>query len=102
MTTEEKNNKIVEDLLKDLGTNDPKTLTSALKRVRSKGNEKVIPSLFKIIEESTEENIVEESKKNHFGAKVYSCHSLFIRRIRKQQEFRNQRTCFEFVLANRI
>ena len=63
MTTEEKNNKIVEDLLKDLRTNDPKTLTSALKRVRSKGNEKVIPSLFKIIEESTEESIVEESKK---------------------------------------
>ncbi len=63
MTTEEKNNKIVEDLLKDLASNDSKTLTSALKRVRSKGNEKVIPSLISIIEENQVESIVEEAKK---------------------------------------
>ena len=63
MTTEEKNNKIVDDLLKDLGTNDTKTLTSALKRVRSKGNEKVIPALFKLIEKNEDESIVEEAKK---------------------------------------
>ena len=62
MTTNDKNNKIVEDLLLVLASNDPKTLTSALKRVRSKGNEKVIPALFKLIEKNEEESIVEESK----------------------------------------
>ena len=63
MTTNEKNNKQVEDLLLDLASNDSKRLTSALKRVRSKGNEKVIPALFKLIEEDEDESIVEESKK---------------------------------------
>lgn len=62
MITDDKNNKLVEDLLLDLGSDNPKTLTSALKRVRSKGNEKVIPSLIALIENNEEESIVEESK----------------------------------------
>lgn len=63
MTEQEKQNKIVEDLIVDLNSGNPKTMTSALKRVRAKGTEAVIPSLFKIIETSKEETLKEETKK---------------------------------------
>lgn len=57
-----KQNKLIDDLISDLSSNDSKTLASALKRVRSKGNEKVIPSLVSIIENNEEIKIVEEAK----------------------------------------
>jgi hypothetical protein len=63
MTEQEKQAKIVEDLIVDLNSDNPKTLTSALKRVRAKGNESVVPSLFKIIETTEEETLKEETKK---------------------------------------
>lgn len=55
-------NKLIDDLILDLNSNDSKTLTSALKRVRAKGTERVIPSLISIIENNEETSIVEEAK----------------------------------------
>ncbi len=62
MEAEKKQNKLIDDLIQDLSSKDPKILTSALKRVRSKGNEKVIPSLFNIIESNPESKLVDEAK----------------------------------------
>ena len=58
----EKQNKMGEDLLKDLESNDPKILTSALKRVRSKGTERVIPSLISLIEHCETASVAAEAK----------------------------------------
>lgn len=63
MEDKEKQTKLVEDLIVDLNSGNAKTMTSALKRVRAKGNEAVIPSLFKIIETTEEESLKEETKK---------------------------------------
>jgi hypothetical protein len=62
MSTNTKQDQIITDLIKDLSSNDNKKLTSALKRVRSKGSEKVIPFLFTIIETNKEEKIIDEAK----------------------------------------
>jgi HEAT repeat protein len=63
MTDTDKQKKLIEDLILDLKSEDPKTLTSALKRVRSKGNEAVIPYLFKLIEGENTPKIKAEAKK---------------------------------------
>lgn len=57
-----KQNKLIKDLLLDLASDNEKILLSALKRVRSKGNESVIPSLIKIIENNKSEKITTEAK----------------------------------------
>ena len=54
---------LVKDLILDLASKDNKTLMSALKRVRSKGSEKVVPSLFNIIEKNEDELIKNEAQK---------------------------------------
>ena len=58
----EKQNKLIDDLISDLSSKDSKNLASALKRVRSKGSEKVIPALVSIIENNEEPKLVEEAK----------------------------------------
>ena len=62
MEVQKKNDKLVADLLLDLASKDMKILASALKRVRSKGTEKVIPSLISIIENCEEANLAQEAK----------------------------------------
>ena len=58
----EKQNKLIDDLLQDLASNDPKILTSALKRVRSKGTERVIPSLISLFENCETASVAAEAK----------------------------------------
>ena len=58
----EKQNKLIEDLLKDLKSTDPKILTSALKRVRSKGTEQVVPALISLFENCETASVVAEAK----------------------------------------
>lgn len=61
--TEEKHKKLVEDLIIDLKSGDEKRLTSALKRVRSKGSEEVVPWLFRLVEsDDLNSKIREESR----------------------------------------
>ena len=62
MEAQKKQDKLIADLLLDLASKDAKIVASALKRVRSKGTEKVIPSLFEIIENNKEPKLVEEAK----------------------------------------
>lgn len=62
MTTDNKQKKIVEDLIVDLKSDDEKRLTSALKRVRSKGSEEVVPWMFKLIEKDVSAKIKEEAR----------------------------------------
>ncbi len=63
MKQDEKKKKIVQDLILDLSSKDPKILTSALKRVRSKGSEDLVFALFKLTDrEDTPEKIKEEAK----------------------------------------
>lgn len=63
MTDKEKQDKLIQDLIIDLNSTDSKTLASALKRVRAKGNEAVIPSLYNIVATVEDPEIKEESKK---------------------------------------
>ncbi|MDB4088713.1 hypothetical protein N9544_03720 [Flavobacteriales bacterium] len=58
-----KKDSLVQDLILDLTSKDNKILMSALKRVRSKGSEKVIPSIFNIIENNEDELIKNEARK---------------------------------------
>ena len=58
----EKQTKLIDDLISDLSSKDSKNLASALKRVRSKVSEKVIPALVSIIENNEEPKLVEEAK----------------------------------------
>lgn len=62
MEANKKQDKLIADLLLDLASKDNKIIASALKRVRSKGTEKVIPSLIQLIEKKPEAKIVEEAK----------------------------------------
>ena len=57
-----KKKNIIADLLVDLKSKDNKILLKALKRVRSKGSESVIPSLIKIIETNEDNQVVNEAK----------------------------------------
>jgi HEAT repeat protein len=59
---EAKKDSLIKDLILDLASKDNKTLMSALKRVRSKGSEKVIPSLFNLIEKNEDELIKNEAQ----------------------------------------
>jgi HEAT repeat protein len=59
---ETKNDSLIKDLILDLASKDNKTLMSALKRVRSKGSEKVIPSLFHLIEKNEDALIKNEAQ----------------------------------------
>jgi hypothetical protein len=59
---ETKNDSLIKDLILDLASKDNKILMSALKRVRSKGSEKVIPSLFHIIEKNEDALIKNEAQ----------------------------------------
>lgn len=60
---ETKKDLLIKDLILDLASKDNKTLMSALKRVRSKGTEKVIPSIFYLIENNEDELIRNEAQK---------------------------------------
>jgi len=62
MTEGKKQKSILADLLMDLKSKDSTVLLKALKRVRSKGNETVIPSIIKIIETSQDSDVVNEAK----------------------------------------
>lgn len=57
-----KQDKLIQDLIVDLESKDNKVLTSALKRVRSKGTEAVLPSLFKLTDGDFPDSIKEEAK----------------------------------------
>ena len=57
-----KKKNIIADLLVDLKSKDNTILLKALKRVRSKGSETVIPSLIKIIETNEDNKVVNEAK----------------------------------------
>lgn len=57
-----KNKKIVEDLIVDLKSKDNKILTSALKRVRSKGNEAVLPYLFKLTDADVAQTVKDDAR----------------------------------------
>ena len=57
-----KQDKLIKDLLLDLASKDDKTVFSGLKRVRSKGNESIVPSLIHLIENHENEKITEEAK----------------------------------------
>ena len=59
---ETKKDSLIKDLILDLASKDNKILMSALKRVRSKGSEKVVPSIFNLIENSEDELIKKEAK----------------------------------------
>lgn len=62
MTVDNKQKKLIDDLVLDLQSNDEKRLASALKRVRAKGSEEVVPWLFKLIEKKVDKLIQEEAK----------------------------------------
>ena len=62
MSDNKKQDKLIEDLISDLQSKDNKILTSALKRVRSKGTEAVLPSLFHLIDGDYPLSISEEAK----------------------------------------
>lgn len=57
-----KQNKIVEDLIRDLQSKDDKILTSALKRVRSKGSEAVLPYLFALTDADVAQPIKDDAR----------------------------------------